>query len=853
MFWLILWSASVSALLVYGLKDGIWDDNFGGQINEIMLRSGLAFVGASVVALIFSYLLVHAWLNRPRTTRGRFWLVAASVILGLLTVILNAGQELGSSRNELIFNVVFWFAIYLTSFGFILTFICSLWDFIIWLHSPKTFVIRTVRPSPRWRVRMWNCLLIWSMLVGAVAIACQDDEVVNDWHCRYDRTFLVELEIVFAAIAIIAFVASYQAVRIWQNRATNRKVLVWLPILSVISSGLLVSFMLWNVVAHGFMPPLRNILLVFACNSLILLTLWLWLYSLRKFIRWLFSWRILKRCLLALAVLVGLALVFRTEEDWRGKYVWKKYRPELAARGEKIDIRDFAPPPVPDDQNFAMAPVVATSYEWLLDKSGRRLDPPRTNVVARLMINRERPDNWIPDGLWSGNWRQARMTDLKAWQDYYRATTFTRVYGYSNDKEILETNALAASPFPTSPQPQTPAADVLLALSRYDGVLAELQQACDRPFSRFPLNYDAAPFYTLMLPHLASLQSSAQVLQLRAIARLQAGKTDDALRDVKMMLRLAQSVRMEPELLSHLVQIHLIEFALQPIWEGLAARRWSDAQLQVLQQELQKVDLVADLQLSLRGERAELVEALGYMDKNRNLFPKEQAAASIRMLLALWPGLYNGLYGYNGLFSQMPNPARGLPDVLGFCFANKYSAPILCWLPPGGWYEQNKLTAARIFQEKFLPAVVPEKYLISQQASANAAGYLNEQLSERNINFKNVFVREYIPGMGGSMQKFAAAQSAVDMAALACALERYWLANGNYPENLSALAPEFVEKVPPDVVNGQPLHYRRTGAGRFQLYSEGWNGKDDGGMVGTNQTGSYNPYQGDWVWKYPAK
>ena len=101
------------------------------------------------------------------------------------------------------------------------------------------------------------------------------------------------------------------------------------------------------------------------------------------------------------------------------------------------------------------------------------------------------------------------------------------------------------------------------------------------------------------------------------------------------------------------------------------------------------------------------------------------------------------------------------------------------------------------------------------------------------------------------MKKFALIQEQVDLARVACALERYRLAHGEYPETLDALSPQFIEKLPHDIINGQPLHYRRTDNGKFVLYSVGWNEKDDGGVVVIRKGGSsVDPEQGDWVWKY---
>ena len=69
------------------------------------------------------------------------------------------------------------------------------------------------------------------------------------------------------------------------------------------------------------------------------------------------------------------------------------------------------------------------------------------------------------------------------------------------------------------------------------------------------------------------------MLQLRAIAELQNGESEKALNDVKLSLRLADSVHTEPFLISHLVRIAILQMTLQPVYEGLAEHKWSDEQL----------------------------------------------------------------------------------------------------------------------------------------------------------------------------------------------------------------------------------------------------------------------------------
>ena len=107
-----------------------------------------------------------------------------------------------------------------------------------------------------------------------------------------------------------------------------------------------------------------------------------------------------------------------------------------------------------------------------------------------------------------------------------------------------------------------------------------------------------------------------------------------------------------------------------------------------------------------------------------------------------------------------------------------------------------------------------------------------------------------LPALSKVILKSAAAQTAFNQAAIACALERYRLANGHFPEKLDALAPQFISSLPNDVLTGEPYKYRRTDDGRFVLYSVGWDEKDDGGVAGKTL---FDEKQGDWVWEYPAR
>jgi tetratricopeptide (TPR) repeat protein len=516
---------------------------------------------------------------------------------------------------------------------------------------------------------------------------------------------------------------------------------------------------------------------------------------------WKKSWP--ARTLFVLACFATLIALFYAEEDWRGWHAWQKFKHKWEANGERFDRASVIPPTVPDDQNFALTSIVASTWEAKLDKNGHQIWPENTNVVDRLQMtvaqNDDRPTNGV------GNWQKSTVSDLKIWQQYYRALAKT------------------TNEFPVAQQLQSPADDVLLALSKYDSAIEELRQASQMPYSRFPLNYDNEPPAAILLPHLAALRKCAQVLQLRAIAELQNGQSEKALADIKLMLRLADSVRTEPILISPLVRIAIVNLALQPVWEGLAEYKWSDGQLAELDRELAKLDFLSDYKLGMRGEM--VLCQIGNIEYLRR-FPE-----------------------------QTPNLAgkdNSSPPVL---------ARIVWRLIPNGWFYQNELHCARMMVEQYLSMVDLNQRIVSPTSARHADATVEADTKHRNLY--NIMEKMFLPSLGKAVERFANEQNAVDMARVACALERYRLAHGEYPKSLDALVPQFITKLPHDIIGGQPsqgsgsasqpLHYRRTTDDQFVLYSVGWNETDDDGEVGLKEDGSVDRDTGDWVWRYPSK
>jgi hypothetical protein len=176
-------------------------------------------------------------------------------------------------------------------------------------------------------------------------------------------------------------------------------------------------------------------------------------------------------------------------------------------------------------------------------------------------------------------------------------------------------------------------------------------------------------------------------------------------------------------------------------------------------------------------------------------------------------------------------------------------------MAPRGWYELEKLNYCRLLQLQLNGAFdVEKKQVFPKQIEANTNA-LEQAFAGRNpvttiCTRHQLLAVIMLSALDNIPRRAAGAQTAVDEAAIACAIERFRLAKGQYPDSLQELVPQFISSLPNDVISGEPYKYYRTNDGRYVLYSVGWNGTDDGGAPGQTL---FNDKGGDWVWQYPAR
>ncbi len=331
-----------------------------------------------------------------------------------------------------------------------------------------------------------------------------------------------------------------------------------------------------------------------------------------------------------------------------------------------------------------------------------------------------------------------------------------------------------------------------------------IREALKRPYARMDGDY-SDPFAKPDLDFI-TIRAVAQTLAQRAHCHLLLNQPEDALNELTLvhdMCRLMQSSSSDKPvtLVSTMINVAVIGLYVSIIAEGLQSHTWQESQLIAFQEQLKNINLAPAFARSFDFEAANMCWTL------------------------------------KSLFRKYPNDPSLWQDL------KHYRFPWLKWVPHG-WIYQNMVTTVKMDDKQrdgfdFESGIIlPTKMESSQIEIRNALKHSSP------YNFFVVMI-DADPHFLKGWQTTAHNQTLVNEAQIACALERYHLAHGEYPETFGALAPHFIEKIPRDIIGGQPLHYRRTNDGKFLLYSVGWNEKDDDGSSGTLA----DVKNGDWVWK----
>jgi hypothetical protein len=541
-------------------------------------------------------------------------------------------------------------------------------------------------------------------------------------------------------------------------------------------------------------------------------------------------------------VLVGL---FYAEENWRGKRTWEICKNALKTRGIPLNWTNYIPAGVREDQNIFGVPEMVTwfSYEHGAGWSdfARALPSPTypgfsinsntaVMTVAEIMIGR--PGTSTPDNSTELRWddpasrtEAAKMINhalgpiakapqspigiglmLRNPDEVQPARIFLRCQTAPSEKELQEflpdsvIQANAGLPervlkfksdgdgsYRVTMPRLARAADYLAWSDGLGPQFTLIRRALLRPYSQLPglyTNPNTVPPVSFIC-----VRNFEQVLGARAQCHLLLGEPEDALDDLTLMHDFCRRILAEQRpatILSAMINQAVRGLYAGQISEGLRLQAWREPQLITLQEQLRTVDVIEPVKEAFTLEAVIMHRAL------------ESVPSAGMVKQTVWARLYPSGWGYQHLAVRLDLDFGRLS-----CFDTA-----------------NQV----VFADKVVAA--------SKQAGALDHGAYGFVASLGQANFER------------ACQLTAHNQTEIVEALIACALERFRIAHGEYPENLDALVPQFLDTIPNDVVGGGPLHYRRAADGTFVLYSVGWNGRDDGGVRGQPLPST----DGDWVW-----
>jgi serine/threonine protein kinase len=567
------------------------------------------------------------------------------------------------------------------------------------------------------------------------------------------------------------------------------------------------------------------------------------------------------------ALFIGLFLGFHVVENWRGRHAWERVQAELAGQGESLNYASFLKPPVPADQNVMEHPYMKRHFIKGKDPFPVEHPPlstdefmPHPYALADLRrLPRHSAVGPTVAGLvgtgWSGGHiahlaftnqplaemmaelsRQAGLTMTAVtrgapWSrpGHRQIWTPTRVTRTCTNVAAIEALDRLAREFHVAPDAARWQAENVLAFTttgpslqeildwyaRYEGEFARLEEALERPQAR--LAGDPLRPHENALPSFVSFRVAAQVYANRCRVHLLAGETDDALKHLRTLRRLTETVQTSepPTLVEAMVKVALAGLLAGTVEETLSAGLWPRSHLPEVQRLCGGLPLLATLPHSLRGgERASVLQTIDTVSRD-------------------------GMHELR-LLTTMRDPDEE-PDK-----------GVWRWLDavliPRGWIDQNKARCASAFQIQ----------IDGLDDSGGSVDVSRLQESDRQWWAQAQGFRPYvhlasvgIPRVMTAAKAAARTQTRLELAAVACALERHRAAKETYPESLSAIVPGFLPEIPRDLFDGQPLRFVRLAPNDYRLYSIGWNERDDQGELPLNSVGdpSWADDAGDWVWQ----
>jgi hypothetical protein len=477
-----------------------------------------------------------------------------------------------------------------------------------------------------------------------------------------------------------------------------------------------------------------------------------------------------RRLLWTLICLVSLLTLYYQWENWRGARELKAAHARLIQRVGTDDPVVFAPPTIPDEQNFFALPVIEQWATKPLEHGSRfkGYDIPKDAFV---------PTNFTPPKLIEAEAGLPESVDWAAW---------------SKSRDL---------------QGETAAVVMNRELGDANGLLPKLAAGLSRPFACLKPGLREAfvasnnPISQAAIPNVGNLNSHMRDLTLHLRAAAHAGDAAKTQTTALVALRFfPESCAAHGVLVTALQSIATHRIAFDALHDALSCPVWDERGLTLLQAQLAKDD---DLQIINRALMSETLWVHAMISQAR----RKRASFESDGLLEI--------------FSWRKDDSQ-------WWMWWRRASDWLLRLGPIGWLDSDN--AAYI--DQMLETIGPDSDTAWIEASSRTQAVRRRVADQSTAVFPLPNVRRWISCIGfpniGSLYA-AAAETLFHRRCLilACELEKHRIRHGGYPASL----PEMKGFQVNDPARPKHPPGYRLEKGGYLLWSAGLDAIDDGGMA----------------------
>ncbi len=362
-------------------------------------------------------------------------------------------------------------------------------------------------------------------------------------------------------------------------------------------------------------------------------------------------------------------------------------------------------------------------------------------------------------------------------------------------------------------------------------ILAQITKDLRAPVLDNKINYEAGS--KILLTHLAPGKGLYKWFGCGTIASLHAGDIPEAKRLLLTQLAVPQLLCRDRIVISELVRFAISGINFGITWEALQTNGWHDSDLLEIQEAWSKQAFSAPAVAGLEGERI-------FSD------------------LA-----YEKLRGSSEEMRQFAFANENMP--IPFSFAENFwddntigrfaKREIYCRVWPLVWSYQDQARSLEL-SEKLLELMREADRVRSYREVAPKLKIFSNSFKPKSLYDRLRYPQgAFTYLIADTVHRALQAETERSLVLTAIALKRYALVNGNYPESLHTLVPQFLPSIPIDYMDGTPIKYHRDSSLEFTLYSVGDDGMDDGGdwrLTVSKGTWHGRWYRKDVVWPKPA-